>query len=80
MRSTYRSFVVANRKSLARGDKAFVIPMYGEDVSYLTRPYVELSRQMIVKRFQSLAPHQEKTRVEAWLKAIGLADMVAAGK
>lgn len=50
MAQTYKPFVLANRKALLNKEKAFVIAMYGEDVSYLARPYIEQSRQMIVHR------------------------------
>ncbi len=49
MAATWQPFVLANRQALANGDKAFVIDMYGEQVSYLARPYVEQSRQMLAQ-------------------------------
>jgi len=49
---------VGNQQALAKGDKAFVIPMYGEGVSYLARPYIEKSRRM-------LAAHIATARVRA---------------
>lgn len=53
MKDTYARFALANRAALRAGDKAFVIPMYGEAVSYLARPYIEQSRRMIAARIES---------------------------
>lgn len=50
MAETWAPFVQGNRRALAAGERAFVIPMYGEDVSYLARPYIEQSRRMIQQR------------------------------
>ena len=54
MADTYVPFVLANRDAASAGAKAFHTYIYGEDVSYLTRPYPEASRQMVVKRIASL--------------------------
>ena len=62
----YVPFALGNRAALAAGNKAFVAEVYGEEVSYLTRPYVERSRQMIVRRIGALPP-AEQGRVAAWL-------------
>ncbi|MFN3197209.1 MAG: glutathione S-transferase family protein [Bradymonadia bacterium] len=55
MSTTWAPFVQANAAALGSGEKAFVIPMYGEQVSYLARPYVERSRQMIIDRLALLS-------------------------
>ena len=55
MADTYVPFVLGNRDALAAGAKAFHAQIYGEEVSYLTRPYPEQSRQMVVDRMESLA-------------------------
>lgn len=67
MKQTWVPFALGNRAALAAGEKAFVIPMYGEDVSYLARPYVERSAQM-------LAAHVSRQRastnhIDTWLTA-----------
>ncbi len=54
MAQTYQPFLLANAKALAAGAKAFHLPIYGEEVSYLTRPYPETARQMLLTRLQSL--------------------------
>ncbi len=54
MAATYAPYVLANRESKAVGARAFHANIYGEEVSYLTRSYPEISRQMIVKRIAAL--------------------------
>jgi len=54
MADTYAPFVRANREAIDVGAKAFHAHIYGEDVSYLTRPYPEQSRQMVVTRLAAL--------------------------
>ncbi|MEM9773117.1 MAG: glutathione S-transferase family protein [Chloroflexota bacterium] len=75
MESTYQRFALSNRNALLNKQKAFVINVYGEEVSYLARPYIEQSRQMIVKRVQEL-PDRHKEKVTAWLEANGLLDLI----
>ncbi len=48
--------------------------MYGEDVSYLVRPYPEQSRQMIVQRIQNQLTEQQRSEVTRWLEERDLAD------
>lgn len=66
MRGTYLPFVLANREALAAGAKAFHAETYGEDVSYLCRPYPESSRRMIVREI-SLLPEPDRSSVTRWL-------------
>ena len=40
----YQPFLLANAEVLAAGEKAFSVKTYGEEVSYLARPYPEQSR------------------------------------
>jgi glutathione S-transferase len=79
MTNSYQPFALANRHALKAGDKAFVIPMYGEDVSYLARPYVEHSRRMIVQRIDALLTDEERVLVLDWLQEVGLAEAFASG-
>ncbi len=72
MAGTYRLFALGNRSALADRQKAFVIPIYGEDVSYLARPYIERSRRMIVSRIQTHLSGDEPVAVRAWLTGVGL--------
>ncbi len=74
--STYLPFVIENQVALANKQKAFVIEMYGEQVSYLARPYVEQSRQMIVQRIQNDLTHDERKRIHQWFNEIALADIL----
>ncbi|MGD8417118.1 MAG: glutathione S-transferase family protein [Pseudomonadales bacterium] len=72
MKSTYQPFVLGNREALAAGAKAFHAEIYGEDVSYLCRPYPESSRQMIVNEIEALAG-AAKESFSNWLEAQQLA-------
>lgn len=69
MKDTWAKFALGNRSALAQGERAFVIEMYGEEVSYLARPYIEQSRQMIEDRLSG-SPH--KSDVIKWLESAGL--------
>ena len=77
MTTTYRPFILANAKAQAEGAKAFVVTTYGEEVSYLARPYPERSRQMIVARMRHQLDDSQRASVNAWLQNIGLYDCVA---
>ncbi len=72
MATTYAPFVLGNQAALAAGAKAFHVETYGEDVSYLTRPYPEASRRMLARCIAALA-HDEAASVRAWLDEHGLA-------
>lgn len=61
MADTFVPFSLANKEALRAKQKAFVIRMYDEDVSYLARPYVETSRQMLVAHFNKLTETQQLT-------------------
>lgn len=47
MSGFFRNFVLENERALLAGKRAFKIPVYGEEVSYLCRPYVQKSREML---------------------------------
>jgi glutathione S-transferase len=71
-RSQYQPFLLANARALASGEKAFRVETYGEEVSYLARPYPERSRRMIQDRIQHQLSDRERARVGEWLEGCGL--------
>lgn len=73
-RDAYRGFLLGNAEALEAGAKAFRVPTYGEEVSYLARPYPERSRRMIHSRIQNQLGAEERRQVEEWLEDRGLAD------
>ncbi len=77
MVSTYRPYALGNRDAQAAGAKAFHAQIYGEEVSYLSRPYPERSRRMILARIDML-PAAERSAVDAWLKRCRLDDCFGA--
>ena len=74
MVQTYKPFVLGNAEALAAGAKAFHVETYGEDVSYLTRPYPEQSRQMIRDKIANQLDKGEQQAVGTWLGDVGLPD------
>ncbi len=74
MANTYAAFAVGNRQALSNGDKAFVVPMYGEDVSYLARPYIEQSRRMIADRIAAELDEDAQRSLRDWLGSAALVD------
>jgi glutathione S-transferase len=70
----YRPFVLNNADALAAGAKAFHFETYGEEVSYLTRPYPELSRNMIRRRIEHELQSGDKKALTRWLDSYNLAD------
>ena len=72
MKDTYSPYVLGNKSALAAGAKAFHVEVYGEDVSFLTRPYPERSRQMIVDRLRGQLTSAEQAEVLAWLGKLDL--------
>ena len=77
MVSTYQPYVLGNRDAQAAGAKAFHATIYGEDVSYLSRPYPEQSRRMILARIDTLSA-AEQSAVRAWLDRVKLSDCFGA--
>lgn len=73
MPSTYKPYALANRDAQAAGAKAFHTEIYAEDVSYLSRPYPEQSRQMVIERIRSLNA-SERVEVDDWLRSQNLAE------
>jgi glutathione S-transferase len=77
MKATYRPYVLANRDAQAAGAKAFHAHIYEEDVSYLSRPYPERSRQMIRDRIHNQLSTDEQIPVLDWLDRAELAESFA---
>jgi len=69
---TYQPYVLANKQAQQHQAKAFHADIYGEDVSYLSRPYPETSRQMIVAEISALKNQDESAQLAAWLETVGL--------
>jgi len=66
MPTTYTRFILGNRDALEMKSKAFHVDIYDEDVSFLTRPYPEIARNMINVRINSL-DQQQQQRVKSLL-------------
>jgi glutathione S-transferase len=77
MVETYQPYVLANRDAQSAGAKAFHARVYDEDVSYLSRPYPEQSRQMIVDRIENQLSTEEREVIRGWLDAVGLRTVFA---
>ncbi len=76
MAETYQSFALGNQTALNNDEKAFVISMYGEDVSYLARAYVEQSRSQLTQHFNNLKNHTQCIALEGLLREHRLASLV----
>lgn len=74
MSPTYKPYVLGNRDAQSAGAKAFRADIYEEDVSYLSRPYPERSRQMVAARIASLNTDQ-RSDVQSWLGQYQLDDV-----
>ncbi len=74
MVKTYQPFALGNHEAIAQKNKAFVINMYGEEVSYLARPYIEQSRLMIVDRINNNLSQKDKETIVDWLDSVGLGE------
>ena len=73
MPTTYKPYALANRDAQAAGAKAFHTEIYAEDVSFLSRPYPEQSRQMVIERIRRLNTSRRR-EVDDWLASQNLAD------
>lgn len=76
-RECYTPFLLGNAQALADGAKAFVVKTYGEETSYLARPYPERSRRMLQARIRDRLAAPDRERVVAWLEQHGLAGCFA---
>ncbi len=72
MVDTYQPYVLANGVAQQAGAKAFHADIYGEEVSYLSRPYPETSRQMIVEKMSCSLDEQAQSEVTGWLQSTDL--------
>jgi glutathione S-transferase len=72
-RECYADFVLGNARALEKGAKAFSIETYGEEVSYLARPYPERSRRMIQARIRDRLDESNRQLVLDWLERVELA-------
>lgn len=68
MKTAFLPFALGNRAALAAGKKGFMANVYGEDVSYLARPYPERACQMV-------SDHIRRENAEDMVRALGLADL-----
>ena len=68
----YAPFVRGNARALGDGAKAFQISTYGEETSYLARPYPERSRQQVQRRIADTLSGSEQEAVARWLEELGL--------
>ena len=73
-RDCYRPFLLGNARALEAGAKAFKVETYGEEVSYLARPYPEQSRRMLQAKIQNQLDAGQRAEVASWLEEWGLAD------
>ncbi len=71
---TYVPYIRGNARALTGGHKAFVVETYGQDVSYLCRPYPEQARQMIQWRISQLLSSTVQAEVSQWLHKTGLTE------
>ena len=69
---TYRPYILGNAAAQKAGAKAFTAGIYEEDVSYLSRPYPERSRNMIIERMRTGLTREEKHAVATWMAGTGL--------
>ena len=74
MITTYRPYLLANREASSVGAKAFNANIYGETVSYLTRPYPPFSAELVGERIRNTLDIEEATVVDNWLQQAGLSD------
>ncbi len=71
---TYKPYVLANADALADRAKAFIAEIYDEEVSYLTRPYPERSRRMVMDRIRHQIEPADAAKVADWLGEMGLSE------
>jgi hypothetical protein len=74
MPATYKPYVLGNAAAQRAGAKAFHVQTYAEDVSYLSRPYPEQSRQMIIDGILQHLTDAERRATHAWLESVQLFD------
>jgi glutathione S-transferase len=73
-RDHYAPFLLGNADALASTQKSFIVDTYGTPCSYLTRPYPEQSRRMILDRIRYQLDDRERQAAKEWLGDAGLAE------
>lgn len=74
----FKNFVLGNATAYKEGKKAFVVNVYGEEVSYLFRPYVEKSRRMLIQKLNAhlaTCSTQEKADFTKIMETYKLSDL-----
>ena len=71
----FRNFVLGNARAQAEGSKSFKAEVYGEEVSYLARPYVEKSRRMLQSFTGRVLNPSELGQYNALLKKYQISDL-----
>jgi len=74
MPHSYQPFILGNKEAAEKADKFFVANNYGEEVSYLTRPYPEQSRSMVSAYIKDKLTTEEQALASSWLSKIRLSD------
>ncbi len=75
MKETYKPFVMGNSLAVELGEKFFIANIYGEDVSFLTRPYPEQSRQVLADYISGIKDKGEKEAALALLEQYQLKEV-----
>lgn len=73
-RDHYAGFLLGNAQALEDGQKAFVVDTYGTPCSYLTRPYPQLSREMVHDRIRYQLDESQHRLARDWLESWQLAE------
>ena len=72
MVGTYKPYVLANADAQRAGAKACQAAIYDENVSFLSRPYPEHSRQMVIGKINQQLSQAEQKTVTEWLSLTNL--------
>jgi glutathione S-transferase len=78
MGAGFKDFVLGMKHARVKKSKAAVITMYGEEVSYLYRPYAEKSRKMLVEKLQThlgSCSAEEKAEFQKIMSKFGLSEL-----
>ncbi len=72
MKTTYVPYMLGNRDAQLADAKAFKANIYGEDVSFLSRPYPVQALQMITQRLRNQLTDEQRELTWQWLDTTGL--------
>lgn len=75
MKETYKPFILGNNLAIEQGDKFFLAHVYGEEVSFLARPYPEQSRQVLSAFISGIKDSKEKQAAMALLEKYQLKEI-----